>query len=415
MIRKPIFLLLALMSLFFGCTQKELDDTGISAPDTGDVPVTFLAAANSQTRGTSMSGTLNEDASFRVYATKQRKEGNDLVDQPSYYIRGTGDDDIVTYQRIAVTGAEQYRWVWKTARDYFWPQENYFVQFYAVHPASAPVIADILTDKSFTYGSSNPYDGNHDLMWATAATTRESAGNGSFKDPNDKTNSTVKLQFHHALAQISFYGKLSTQFKNWGWTVEVGGITICNINGGGTGTFQPQQHATALDPDNLIFTKADPAVLCNYTMSMNTGHLIVNETTVAKDDNNNDIPLTSPTDVTMVIPQKPTGWNPATETTGTETPVTEGCYLAIQMKIYDAQNYYQLGSADRYDTVFVPFETGVYYMYDPIAWQADTKYRYTLEFGGGYNAAGEEVIQPMTITTAIQPWDSTTIDSEAKH
>ena len=412
-------MLLALMSLFFGCTQKELDDTGISAPDTGDVPVTFLAAANSQTRGTSMSGTLNEDASFRVYATKQRKEGNDLADQPTYYIRGTGDDDIVTYQRIAVTGPEQYRWVWKTARDYFWPQENYFVQFYAVHPASAPVIADILANKSFTYDQTNPYDGNHDLMWATAATTRESKGDGSFKDAGDNTNATVKLQFHHVLSQIAFYGKLSQLFKDWGWTVEVGGITICNVNGGGTGTFQSKPYAAPHDPDTLIFTAAEEAVPCNYTMAMNTGHLTVSSTTVAKDDANKDIPLTSPTDVTMVIPQNPTAWIPVSQGTqekpGSTISATTGCYLAISMRIYDVDNYYHLGSADSYDTVYVPFETGVYYMYDQISWQAETKYRYTLEFGGGYDASGESVIHPMSITTAIQPWDSATIDSEATH
>ena len=411
--RRPISILLALMPLLLGCTQKEPDDTGMPVTDADDMPVTFLAAANGTTRGTSMSGELDTDASFRVYATRQRKDGDNLVDGDiSYFIRGTGDGDVVTYQRIAVEGPAQYRWVWKTARDYFWPQENYFVQFYAVHPASAPVIADILTDKSLTYGASNPYDGNHDLMWATAATTRESKGDGSFKDAGDKTNSTVKLQFHHVLSQIAFYGKLSPQFKNWGWTVEVGGITIHNVNTCGTGTFVPDDDK--FKPSTFEFTPAEPAILNDYTMAMNTGHLTVSSTTVAKDDANKDIPLTSPTDVTMVIPQTINPWDIATEQGGISD--TENGYLSVSLRIIDNNGespVYPLKSDGGFITVYVPFSS---YAEDALAspWIAGKLYKYTLTFGAGYSANGNPVIQPIKVEAAIAPWNEATVSGTIK-
>ncbi len=362
-----------------------------------------------------MSGTLNEDASFRVYATKQRKEGNDLVDQPTYYyIRGTGDDDIVTYQRIAVTGPEQYRWVWKTARDYFWPQENYFVQFYAVHPATAPVISDILTDKSFSYTSENPIDGNHDLMWATAATTREKKGDGSFKDPNDKTNATVSLQFHHVFSQIVFYGKLSQQFKDFGWTIEVENINICNVNSVGKGTFVPD--TDLLKAASFEFEANSPAVLRNYQMAMNTGHLTVNNITVATDSNGKDIPLTSPTDVTMLMPQTINPWDIASEQNGTDSPNTQNGYLSISLRIIDNNGenpVYPLKSDGSYVTVYVPFSS---YAENATAspWLAGQLYKYTLTFGAGYSAAGNPVIQPIKIEAAIAPWSETEVSGTIK-
>ena len=185
--------------------------------------------------------------------------------------------------------------------------------------------------------------------------------------------------------------------------MEVGGISICNINAGGTLDF---------DASTPAITPAATPVLQNYTMTMNENRPVLDALTVKQDDAGQDIPLTSPTEITAVIPQKPDAWDPSTETIA----ATSGCYLAIQMKIKDAEGLYQMGDADNYHTVYIPFSTFVLNINeDMISWQASKTYSYTLTFGAGYDAAGSASLQTITVTGAIKPWSSTTIDSEATH
>lgn len=411
-------LMLFAATFFLGCSQDETATPGGSTKT--EPPIFFLAATNDAlTRGNAIpAGDLPTDVTFRVYATQQRRQGDTPIGDIQNYIPGpaaSADANLVSYQQMNIYADNPninpyYVGVWKTNQEYLWPQDTWFVNFYAIHPATAPAITDIVNSRQLVYDNTSPMPGNYDLMYSKVLNAHRE-GYGEFVQvlPDFGPNSTVALTFHHLLSRIMFYGKLSQQFVNFGWTVEVGGISICNINAGGT---------LDLDAATPALIPAATPVHQNYVMPMNPSRPVLNALTVAQDDRGEQIPLTSPTEITTVIPQKPTPWNPSTEKSGTIAtgPSTTGCYLSIQMKIKDADGLYQMGSADNYGTVYLPFTTFIYNLKDDlISWQPAKTYSYTLTFGGGYDGAGSSSMQTISISTAIQPWSSTTVGGEATH
>lgn len=391
--RSYLTALIALLTiLLIGCTQDESTTREVT-DNTSETKtlVTFLAAANNSTatRGVAMSGSLNTDTQFRVYATKQRRNGDNFADgsTPQVFIPNA----VVSYQQVPAYGAEHFQWVWKPATDYYWPQDNYFVNFYAVHPAAAPQISDIMAAKKVVFDSGNQLPGSYDLMYAKLERLHRDANN-SFISINEslEDNRTVALTFNHLLAQVHFYGCLSQEFKDFGWTVEVGGITICNVNAAGT-----------FDFDTEAITEAATPAYKDYTLAMNPTRPVLDALSVKQDEEGKDIPLTSPTDVTMLMPQTRTAWVPASETQAD----THDCYLAVQLRIKDSRGEYPLGSASSYATVYTPFNP---------TWTKGKIYKYTIEFGAGYDAQGKAVIQPAVISAAIQPWNETSVDGTIK-
>ena len=394
---RHLITLLAIATLLFGCTQEE-QNAATPATTVGEPVVTFLAAANDPTRGTAMSGSFDTNASFRVYATTQEREGNapKAGAELSTFING----DVVSYQRVPAMGREQYKYVWKTDADYYWPQDNVMVSFYAIHPATAPQMTGFPGTKSFAYTDGEDgqlIDGNTDLMYAYVQTPRDDNSFTSVTE-NVGDNSTVALRFHHLLSQVAFYGQLSNLFASFGWTVEVGGITLHNINAAATVQF-------ATTSFNITANTESP-VLQNYTMAMNDSRQPVTTTTVAKDGNNKNIPLTSPTDVMMLVPQTLTAWVPASQAGGTTiTSAPTGSYLEVAMRVKDSNNQYQMGTADSYQTVYVPFST---------VWQSGKRHNYTLLFGAGYDAQGHPIIQTVGIEAAITPWETEEVSATVK-
>ena len=390
---RHLIALCAFTTLLLGCTQEDQNYAAVTTP-AGEPVVTFLAAANDPTRGTAMSGSFDTNASFRVYATVQEREGNapKAGAELSTFING----DVVSYQRVPAMGREQYKYVWKTDADYWWPQDNIMVTFYAIHPATAPQMTGFPDTKTFAYTSGEGgqlIDGDTDLMYAYVQTHRDDKTFTSVT-ANVDDNSTVALRFHHLLSQVAFYGKLSNLFSSFGWTVEVGGITLHNVNAAAT-----IQFATS----SFTITAAETPVLQDYTLAMNDSRQPVTTTTVAKDGNNKNIPLTSPTDVKMLVPQTLTAWVPASQDGGTTiASAPTGSYLEIAMRIKDGNNQYQMGTADNYQTVYVPFGT---------IWQSGKRHNYTLTFGAGYDANGQPVIQTIGIEAAITPWETETVDA----
>lgn len=388
---RHLLAMLAFTMLLLGCTQEEQNDTTAPTTSAGANPVvTFLAAANDPTRGTAMSGSFDTNAAFRVYATVQEREGNapKAGTTPEAFING----DVVSYQRIPAYVAGGYTWVWKTDADYLWPQDNIMVTFYAIHPASAPQMTGFPTTKTFSYTDGEGgqlIDGNTDLMYAYVQTHRDDSEFTSTID-NVTTNSAVALQFHHLLSQVAFYGKLSSLFYSFGWTVEVGGITLHNVNAAAT-----VQFATT----SFTITAATTPSRQDYTLAMNDSRQAVSATSVATDAGNKNIPLTSPTDVTMLVPQTLTAWVPASNDGGTTvSAATEASYIEVEMRITDKNGQYVMGSADSYHTVYVPFGA---------IWLPGTRHNYTLTFGAGYDASGNPNIETITIEAAIAPWTTT--------
>ena len=389
-----LILIFASLLLILGCTQEE---TAGDKTSTNTEPlVTFLAAANEPTRGKAMSGDLDVTSNFRVYATKQRREGDHPYPNALEEVWVNGD--VVSYQSIELN-PQYHVWVWKTDADYHWPQDMYFVNFYAVHPESAPVISDILTSKVVNYDGTTHYiTGDDDLMLAKIEKTRRYDSNYTSVTDLLGDNCTVNLTFHHLLSQIMFYGRLSNLFDSYGWTVEVGGITIHNVNSAATAQFTTT---------GFSITPASTSVPRDYTLAMNANRQPITTTNVAKDNDGKDIPLTSPTDVTMLVPQTLTAWVPASISGGTTiaSNPSSNSYLEIAIRIKDRNNLYVMGTADSYHTIYAPFST---------SWQTAKRHNYYLTFGGGYDAEGNSVLQTLSIEAAITPWESEEVNAIVK-
>lgn len=389
-----LILIFASLLLILGCTQEE---TAGDKTSTNTEPlVTFLAAANEPTRGKAMSGDLDVTSNFKVYATKQRREGENIYPEAPEEVWVNGD--VVSYQSIELN-PQYHVWVWKTATDYYWPQDMYFVNFYAVHPASAPVISDILSSKVVNYDGTTHYiTGDDDLMLAKIEKTRRYDSNYTSVTDLLGDNCTVNLTFHHLLSQIMFYGRLSNLFDSYGWTVEVGGITIHNVNSAATAQFTTT---------GFSITPASTSVPRDYTLAMNVNRQPITTTNVAKDNDGKDIPLTSPTDVTMLVPQTLAAWVPASVSGGTtigSNPSSKS-YLEIAIRIKDRNNLYVMGTANSYHTIYAPFST---------SWQTAKRHNYYLTFGGGYDAEGNSVLQTLSIEAAITPWESEEVNDIVK-
>ena len=401
---------------FLGCGQDETTKSGDSK--NAESPVYFLAATNDAfaTRGTVITGNeLDTDTQFRIYATQQTRQGETPTGIPTAFIPAAGDataDYAVSYGQVNVYDnnpsiTPYYVNVWKTGKTYLWPDDVYMVNFYAVHPANAPIITDITASKSIVFDGSTDdlsLKGQYDLMYATARRHKEDSQFTAILDGfNDK--STVALNFTHVLSRIAFYGMLSEELKGYGWKVQIQDISICNVNVAGTLTFNDDPTASPA----ATLTPAATSTKSSVTLAMNTAsHLTLTTTAVEQDEAGQNVPLTSPTDVAMLMPQTLAAWTPATENTGTTVPATNGGYLKINMRIVDGDGHYHLGSAgdNGYEPVFQPFK---------IDWAASKAYRYTLTFGLGLNAAGVDKKQPITIECAIQPWISTAVSGTAEH
>ena len=69
-------------------------------------------------------------------------------------------------------------------------------------------------------------------------------------------------------------------------------------------------------------------------------------------------------------------------------------YLKITCKIKQS-GAYLFGSDSEYKDLFVPFGAD---------WQPGKRYIYTLIFGGGYNAQGQAILQPINFEAKVDTW-----------
>lgn len=351
-------------------TEPEPETTQPVVPQ--HVAVTFNPEA-AATRGPVPAGNLSTDLSFRVWATKTAvgttTEAAFINDNTSNVVVY---DDLTHYWRT--TGATYY---WPDA-----PGALYNVTFYALYPASAPTTSDIVSNKTITFDTTHPIDGNTDVLYTKHQTSLSAVISSS--------SPAVPLRFHHALTQLAFQGKLSTVFQNNGWIVTVGGIKVCNVNSTGTLDLTTD---LIVNPTATLWTLSTPAVRTDYTLAMASDEGIVLTSTAQA--------LTSASDITMVIPQVLTKWDADNHES---TSITTGCYLAVDCKIYNTNNgEYLLGSATSYDTIYAPFSVDPD---NPAAyWAPDTRYTYILTFGSGFNEEGYPPLQELQISVAITPWN----------
>ena len=354
-------------------TEPEPETTQPVVPQ--HVAVTFNPEA-AATRGPVPAGSLGTDLSFRVWATKTLSGAtteeafiNDNTSNVVVY------DDLTHYWRT--TGATYY---WPDA-----PGALYNVAFYALYPASAPTTSNIVSNKTIAFDATHPIDGNTDVLYTKHQTSLSTVISSS--------SPAVPLRFHHALTQLAFQGKLSDAFITDGLQVTVGSIKVCNVNS--TGDLDLAATTTA-SPWGTLSTPTD------YPLTMVSDEGIVLTSTAQA--------LTSSSDITMVIPQVLTAWDPTTQciyvVDGVSTKtLTTGSYLAIDCKIFDTQTgSYMIGDATSYETIYAPF------LADPgdstATWEPGIRYTYTLSFGSGYSSQGTLIgDRILNISVSITPWD----------
>ena len=353
-------------------TEPEPETTQPVVPQ--HVAVTFNPEA-AATRGPVPAGSLGTDLSFRVWATKTP---SGTTTEEAFINDNTSNvvvyDDLTHYWRT--TGATYY---WPDA-----PGALYNVTFYALYPASAPTTSNIVSNKTIAFDATHPIDGNTDVLYTKHQTSLSTVISSS--------SPAVPLRFHHALTQLAFQGKLSDAFITDGLQVTVGSIKVCNVNS--TGDLD-----LAATTTSLWGTLSTPT---DYPLTMVSDEGIVLTSTAQA--------LTSTSEISMVIPQVLTPWDPTTQciyvVDGVSTKtLTTGSYLAIDCKIFDTQTgSYMIGDATSYETIYAPF------LADPgdstAAWEPGIRYTYTLSFGSGYSSQGTLIgDRVLNISVSITPWD----------
>lgn len=293
--------------------------------------------------------------------------------------------------KISFSGeAESGKWGYTNPSDLrYWPETTTPLNFYAVNPGittkengkemdlSSVCTWEINnTTQQITYlcadehGTSSeegtgPKHSNIDVMYAIA------------KGQTQKTNSgTVKFKFKHILSQIAFKAKT----QNADFVVDIKSIKLHNTINGNTFTF-PATAETEPTQSNWANTAVAP----------------IGAITIGMDETKN---ITSAgTDVftkpTLFIPQKLTAWTPSTKTKEEADNATpKQSYLEISCKIKH-KDFCIFGSESSYSTLYVPFSAD---------WQPGKRYVYTLIFGGGYDAQGQAILQPINFEAEVDTW-----------
>ena len=115
---------------------------------------------------------------------------------------------------------------------------------------------------------------------------------------------------------------------------------------------------------------------------------------VAKTDEVTNISTKGPM---LFIPQKLTEWDLKGNIDATAT--AKQSYLKITCKIKQS-GAYLFGGDTTFDELYVPFGAD---------WQPGKRYIYTLIFGGGYNAQGQAILQPINFKAEVGKW----VDADA--
>ena len=333
---------------------------------------------------------LTDGRQFRVWAFMKKDNSSDD------WTPMTSDYNDTPLQAVDVTYVA-WRNEWLTYDNegtstvvYYWPRPEYAVNFYAVYPAANYFNT---TNKTLDYTVSAD-NTDVDLMYAT----RQGQRTGQERPQERKA---VPLTFHHALTQVSFYGHLSSVLDALGWHIEVKSISICNVKSQGKLSLVTDENYNN-HPKQFEFE--ENPTLSDYPMVMNPDVQPLTTYSTPTNQIEGKIPLTSLTNIAMLLPQELTAWNTnsSTEKLGSEKPSTNGCYLAVALRIKNsATNSYIFGTNadDGFITVYSPFDCGV-----QGGWQSGLHYHYVLTFNGGYDVHGARVIQPIGISASITDW-----------
>lgn len=263
----------------------------------------------------------------------------------------------------------------------YWPTEA--LDFYAVSPASvlggdagmhylwnfnhdSQKIYYTCMDE---YGAGTGKHADHDVMYGIAKNQTKGTNNG-----------VVKFTFKHVLSQVVFKAKTELATMN----VVINGIEIYNAKMSGTFTLPSDAETVPTAADNWEL----PSSLGYYSPTVVRGAAIeVKSNTEAAD-------ISSKTPI-FTIPQTLTAWDVKGVTkTKAEADAAKQSYLEISCKIQQS-GVYLCGSASEYGTIYVPFGA---------SWEPGKRYIYTLIFGGGYDADGNNTLKPIEFDAETEDW-----------
>lgn len=357
----------AVMASLSGCSDTELASIDTVQEKT---PIGFHTVGSQMgSRATIIDNSNLTDYSFNVYAFTRNEDGTDDAVFMGTNDTGLGNGGV----KISHDGS---KWNYADPTDLkYWPTNA--LNFYAVSPVPKSDADPIFycwkitqTEKKISYfsgdeyGSSQPYI---DVMYAIA--------------PNkSKADGTVQLQFKHITSQIVFKAK-KQPIENL--DVEIKSIKLHNLET--NGVFTIPTNRTDLQPMQSDWKGQSHSYTCELTV-------------INKGDKEQKITVsTEPTDISsskpmFLIPQTLTKWD-TSHNIETANAKKES-YLSIECKISIGDSY-KLGSKSGYGTLYVPFEAD---------WEPGKRYVYTLIFGGGYDADGKTILQPINFDASVEEW-----------
>ena len=341
------------------CSQEE--EASSAQSETSHV-IRFNATTDNAagTRGlpTTSTNYLTQVKDFKVWGTVN---GRQYIGNTDFYDDNHYPDETKAGVLIANKGGG--KWDYNTATDMvYWPNEA--MKFYAITPS---------TNANYSYTSSNgnfcytvPTDNSQqiDLMHAYAANQTKTTNKG-----------VVNLQFQHALSQVVF--KAITKSSNL--NVEIQSIKIHNV--------QSKLYVSLISDWSFLQSYSPYA---NYSLGMG------GTKTVAVTDASNAVNLTTADGALMLAPQTLSGWTDKTSTTAVDA--AHQCYIEIVCKITSKTSsgtVYLLGSPTAYDSTYFPLSG---------TWEAGKRYVYTLQFGGGKDADGNDRFSPISFSVKVSDW-----------
>ena len=352
----------AVMASLSGCSDTELASIDTVQEKT---PIGFhTVGSQMESRATIINSTNLTNYSFNVYAFTRKDDGTDDA-----VFMGTNDEEL-GYSGVNIS-YQDGKWNYTNQADLkYWPTGS--LNFYAVSPASDPIFYSwqiSQTEKKISYFSSDEYGSNSqpyiDVMYAIAPNQSKSNKGGK-----------VQLKFRHITSQVVFKAKKQRADMN----VEIKSIKLHNLETSGVFTIPTND-----TPKRSDWTPQSPTYKCGLTV-INKG--------------NDDPKITVSTDATdissskpmFLIPQQLTAWD--TSHNKDEADTKKQSYLSIECKISIGDVYYS-GSKSGYGTLYVPFGAD---------WEPGKRYVYTLIFGGGYDADGNTILQPINFDASVEEW-----------
>lgn len=393
---KTVFVaaLVAAAATLFSCTQDE------TVQERSQQPIGFNVVVDNSKNTRSVSTITTADLTkFDVWAYKaDREDANPVM----------GVSSAVGYQiskssTIGVVDSiqELNHGVWGYSNKYqitLWPNDGtQQLAFYAVAPTTVYNTVPNLTlditknNHAFTYTASDTHSDQRDIIIAgktVKLTDINHLGPQKPEWPEYTDWMTVALTFNHALSQIKFDAKLKSNYPDF--KVIIHSITLCNVYRSGTCTIGSTDGSASW----ANYTEKERDAYTVVTGETGTGITLYSSdgvdgaaTTV--------VPLSNGTTETnsdnlMLIPQQITAWDPASGLAPDDEAQT-GAYLKIKCEI--TQNDYNLlGTNEEY--VYVPFAGTQTDALSNVAdwdgwWLPGKTYTYHLEFGLGYDSAGQ--------------------------